>query len=558
MAPDWRTELLAVITNPNVAFILMLIGIYGLIFEFFNPGAVAPGLVGAISLLVALYALAPAADQLRRRWAGAARRRPHGRRSAYRRLRRARRRRHRRFRHRRAADVPSAGRRALRCPLGVIAGAAIGSAALLLVVLAALLRSRKRPVVTGSEALIGAEGETVAWQGGEGRVRVKGEIWLRAQRAGSRVRIAAGRRVQVVGAATASRVCSGVQSRCRREIAPRRVRRFAGRADGSNREHVMAFTALIVIVILALIFIYAVDPHPARIRARRGVHARPLYRDQRAGPVPAGAVRAADGARRPARRRRRGAAAGRDLARQRLGQGERRHLFPRRRRRARDDPGLELISRRRASSRRPRCAGCSASTTSTRCWPSATSSMPTSRTCSTSRPRRWGIKVSNVEIKRIDLDESMVRAIARQAEAEREPPRQDHQCRGRAAGGAEAASRPRASSRRAAGDAAALSRHAVRYRQRTRLHDRVSVPDRAGAGLCRGGAAELTIARAMLFPAKASRQRECHNRIDRGPAFRVEHEMTAACAIALTSAAPMLCQRAKLAAVDASSRPRFS
>ena len=55
---DWRTELLGLITNPDVAFILMLIGIYGLILEFFNPGAVAPGLVGTISLLIALYALA--------------------------------------------------------------------------------------------------------------------------------------------------------------------------------------------------------------------------------------------------------------------------------------------------------------------------------------------------------------------------------------------------------------------------------------------------------------------------------------------------------------------
>jgi len=56
--PDWRTELLALVTNPNVAFILLLIGVYGLILEFFNPGAVAPGLIGAISLFVALYALA--------------------------------------------------------------------------------------------------------------------------------------------------------------------------------------------------------------------------------------------------------------------------------------------------------------------------------------------------------------------------------------------------------------------------------------------------------------------------------------------------------------------
>src|SRR5215472_12334446 len=56
--PGWRTELLALVTNPNVAFILLLIGVYGLIFEFLNPGAVAPGLIGAISLIVAFYGLA--------------------------------------------------------------------------------------------------------------------------------------------------------------------------------------------------------------------------------------------------------------------------------------------------------------------------------------------------------------------------------------------------------------------------------------------------------------------------------------------------------------------
>jgi membrane-bound serine protease (ClpP class) len=191
--PGWRTELLGLVTNPNVAFILMLIGIYGLILEFFNPGAVAPGLIGAISLLVALYALA----LLPISYAGAA------------------------LvllgvalmvaeAHIGAFGALGVGGIAAfvigallmfpeRVPGftlsgGVIAGAAISSAALFIVVLAALLRSRKRPVVTGSEALIGAEGETVAWQGSEGRVRVKGEIWL----ARSDASLAAGDHVSVV------------------------------------------------------------------------------------------------------------------------------------------------------------------------------------------------------------------------------------------------------------------------------------------------------------------------------------------------------------------------
>lgn len=55
--PDWRTRVLAVLTNPNVAYLLMLAGIYGLLLEGYNPGAILPGVVGAISLLLALYAL---------------------------------------------------------------------------------------------------------------------------------------------------------------------------------------------------------------------------------------------------------------------------------------------------------------------------------------------------------------------------------------------------------------------------------------------------------------------------------------------------------------------
>ena len=192
--PDWRTRLLALVTNPNVAFILMLIGVYGLIFEFLSPGAVAPGLVGTISLLVALYALAfvpinyagaalllfGVALMIAEAHIGAFGALGIGGIAAF-----------------VVGALMMFPARAPGSTLsgGVVAGAAIGSAVLLLFGLAALLHSRKRPVVTGSEALIGAEGEAVTWQGGEGRVRVKGEIWL----ARSDVSLAAGNRVKIVG-----------------------------------------------------------------------------------------------------------------------------------------------------------------------------------------------------------------------------------------------------------------------------------------------------------------------------------------------------------------------
>lgn len=56
LSPDWRSELLSIITNPTVAYLLMMVGLYGLILEGYNPGALVPGVVGAICLLLALFA----------------------------------------------------------------------------------------------------------------------------------------------------------------------------------------------------------------------------------------------------------------------------------------------------------------------------------------------------------------------------------------------------------------------------------------------------------------------------------------------------------------------
>ena len=54
--PGWRTQLLSVITDPNIAYLLMLIGFYGIFFELANPGSLVPGVIGATCLLLALFA----------------------------------------------------------------------------------------------------------------------------------------------------------------------------------------------------------------------------------------------------------------------------------------------------------------------------------------------------------------------------------------------------------------------------------------------------------------------------------------------------------------------
>ena len=179
--PDWRYQLLAIITNPNVAAILMLIGVYGIIFEFYSPGLVGPGLVGAICLLLGLYAF----QVLPVSYAGLALL---------------------------GLGIALVVAEALLPAFGVfgISGVAafiagsillmdtevpgfgispfvIGALAasisgIFLVTLSLVLRSHDRPVVTGPEALASGHGEIVTWHradgiGGEGRVRLDGELW---------------------------------------------------------------------------------------------------------------------------------------------------------------------------------------------------------------------------------------------------------------------------------------------------------------------------------------------------------------------------------------------
>jgi membrane-bound serine protease (ClpP class) len=192
--PDWRTELLAVITNPSVALILMMIGVYGLFFEFSNPGFVLPGVVGAISLLLGLFAL----QLLPVNYAGL----------ALMLLGLA-------FMVAEAflpsfgalgiggvvafvfgglmlieTDVPGFG-----IPVSLVVSIGIVSALLIFMIAALAIRARRRPILGGREELAGSAGEVVDDFAGEGWVRTRGELW----RATSAVPLAKGARVRVTG-----------------------------------------------------------------------------------------------------------------------------------------------------------------------------------------------------------------------------------------------------------------------------------------------------------------------------------------------------------------------
>lgn len=177
LAPDWRQRLLGVISNPNVAYILMLAGIYGLFFEFANPGAIVPGTVGSICLLLAMFAF----QVLPMNYAGlvlillglalmTA-----------------------------EAFQPSFGVLGLGglvafvigsiilidsnilpgygVDLGLIAGFAVSSLIFFSLAIGLVFKARQRPVVSGQEQMIGGLCEVMDAFEHQGRVRVHGEVW---------------------------------------------------------------------------------------------------------------------------------------------------------------------------------------------------------------------------------------------------------------------------------------------------------------------------------------------------------------------------------------------
>ena len=192
-APDWHDRLLSVITNPSIALILMLVGIYGLIYEFSNPGYVLPGVAGAVCLLLAFYAF----HLLPVNYAGlalivvgvgflVA-----------------------------EGFVPSYGSLGVGGVIALAAGAlmlidtdgggfgipwalvallAATTAAFVLVVVRMAVRARRAPLVSGVQSLVGADGEMLEDAAETGWASIRGETW-KVQTAGH---VARGQKIRVV------------------------------------------------------------------------------------------------------------------------------------------------------------------------------------------------------------------------------------------------------------------------------------------------------------------------------------------------------------------------
>lgn len=192
--PGWRIALLSVLTNPAVAYILLMIGVWGLILEGYSPGAILPGVVGAICLLLALFAfqiLPVSFAGLALLLLGVALMIGE-------------------------AFAPSFGVLGLGgvvafvfgsimlmdtgvpgygVPMALVAAVATASALFMFLIVALFTRSRRRKVVTGREGLVGTAGVALADFDHKGRVRVHGEIWNARtgvpMRAGQPVRVVA-------------------------------------------------------------------------------------------------------------------------------------------------------------------------------------------------------------------------------------------------------------------------------------------------------------------------------------------------------------------------------
>ncbi len=192
-SPDWHDRILSVITNPGIALVLMLVGMYGLFFEFNNPGLVFPGVAGAVSLLLAAYAF----HLLPVNYAGlaliligigfiVA-----------------------------EVFVPAYGSLGVGGVIAFMAGAlmlidtgaggfgipwplaaflAVVTAAFLFVVVRMALRARRAPVVSGLTTMVGADGEMLEDSGETGWASIHGETW-KVRTPGQ---LARGQRIRVV------------------------------------------------------------------------------------------------------------------------------------------------------------------------------------------------------------------------------------------------------------------------------------------------------------------------------------------------------------------------
>lgn len=174
MAPGWRNRALAAITDPNIAYLLLLVGIYGLIFEFMSPGTYGPGVIGAVSLVVALFslnllpvnyaglilialgiglmtaeALTPSVGVL---GIGGAAALGLGSLILFK------------------GPIPE-----MRLSPWLVVGVVAASLAFFVLALGAAWRARRRPAAIGN--LVGAAGPVLSWAGGEGFVQLEGESW---------------------------------------------------------------------------------------------------------------------------------------------------------------------------------------------------------------------------------------------------------------------------------------------------------------------------------------------------------------------------------------------